>query len=311
MKRQAFTLIELLVVIAILGLLAALLFPVFVKVRENGRRTACLSNERQIGMAIQQYINDNDGLFNFGGSSIEGKNWALGSADWASLCLPYLKDVRLYQCPDDPSKVTHSNTPPQYPVSYAINSNLHGAAPVASSSSWHHYQDANESVLVSPAQTVLLCEVTGSHTSDQSYQGVIMDFSASGNGGHDCGFDGAPRTYPCGEFLSDPQSGPIPVPTYATGNIGGRVLNGSWLVTDEAFPQHVSPGSKPRHGAVSVYLACDGHVRWLRPDQVSGGQSQPTTGPACGQDDTSAGCGGNDTSAGTANSKYALTFSIR
>ncbi len=310
MKRKGFTLIELLVVIAILGLLAALLFPVFVHVRENGRRTVCASNERQIGMAIQQYINDSDGMFNFGGSSTEGKNWALGSADWASLCLPYLKDVRLYQCPDDPSHITYSNVPPQYPVSYAINSNLHGVAPVASNSAWHRYQDASESVLVSPAQTVMLCEVTGSHTGDQPYQGAIMDFSASGNGGHDCGFNGAPRTYPCGEFLSDTQSGPIPVPVYATGNIGGRVLNGSWLVTEESFPQHVLPGSMPRHDTLAIYLACDGHVRWLRPEQVSGGQSQSASGASCGQDDMSTGCGGKDTAAGTGNSRYALTFSV-
>ena len=55
MKRHGFTLIELLVVIAILGLLAAVLFPVFAHVRENGRRAVCASNLHQLGLAIMAY----------------------------------------------------------------------------------------------------------------------------------------------------------------------------------------------------------------------------------------------------------------
>lgn len=62
MKRIkiGFTLIELLVVIAIISIIAAILFPVFQKVRENARRTTCLSNERQIGLAMTQYVQDAD-----------------------------------------------------------------------------------------------------------------------------------------------------------------------------------------------------------------------------------------------------------
>ena len=57
---SAFTLIELLVVIAIIAILAAILFPVFAQAREKARQTACLSNEKQIGLAMQMYASDND-----------------------------------------------------------------------------------------------------------------------------------------------------------------------------------------------------------------------------------------------------------
>src|SRR5688500_20208201 len=59
-KHRGFTLIELLVVIAIIALLAAILFPVFARARENARRTSCQSNLKQIGLGIVQYYQDYD-----------------------------------------------------------------------------------------------------------------------------------------------------------------------------------------------------------------------------------------------------------
>jgi len=65
MKCRAFTLIELLVVIAIIGILAAMLMPVLSRGKERGRTTACLSNLHQIGVALQIYIDENNGRLPF------------------------------------------------------------------------------------------------------------------------------------------------------------------------------------------------------------------------------------------------------
>lgn len=66
-NKFGFTLIELLVVIAIIGLLAAILFPVFSRARESARRSTCQSNLKQIALGVQQYLQDNDEKYPFAG----------------------------------------------------------------------------------------------------------------------------------------------------------------------------------------------------------------------------------------------------
>ncbi len=59
-RYHTFTLIELLVVIAIIAILAAILFPVFAQVREKARSSVCLSNTKQIALAVEMYSQDCD-----------------------------------------------------------------------------------------------------------------------------------------------------------------------------------------------------------------------------------------------------------
>ena len=115
-KQTGFTLIELLVVIAIIAILAAILFPVFQKVRENARRTSCASNEKQIGIAFTQYEQDADELTPSSGA------WGYG---WAEKIQPYVKSAGVFVCPDDSHKVNTAtpaaNLGTAVPISYGLN----------------------------------------------------------------------------------------------------------------------------------------------------------------------------------------------
>lgn len=99
--KQGFTLIELLVVIAIIAILAAILFPVFGRARENARRSSCQSNLKQIGLSLAQYTQDYDErLVPAGGDS--------GSPSWDTRIAPYMGQSAavggasgLLQCPSD------------------------------------------------------------------------------------------------------------------------------------------------------------------------------------------------------------------
>lgn len=109
MRSKAFALIELLVVIAILAIIAALLFPVLANARESGRKTKCLSNLRQMGLAIQIYLNDYNETFpmnrfpdaqrplNNQWGGLQGSSW-----NWKRAIRSYLKSLELYECPSNP-----------------------------------------------------------------------------------------------------------------------------------------------------------------------------------------------------------------
>jgi prepilin-type N-terminal cleavage/methylation domain-containing protein/prepilin-type processing-associated H-X9-DG protein len=95
-RGRGFTLIELLVVIAIIAILAAILFPVFAQARDKARQSTCLSNARQMGIALTMYTQDYD----------ETYPWSIGlpaatTPAWGGLIAPYVKNLDVFQCPSN------------------------------------------------------------------------------------------------------------------------------------------------------------------------------------------------------------------
>lgn len=101
-RRPGFTLIELLVVIAIIAILAAILFPVFGRARENARRSSCASNLKQIALAEMQYIQDYDESFSGALARQAVGGVCGGNPDynpWGTILQPYIKTNQVFICP--------------------------------------------------------------------------------------------------------------------------------------------------------------------------------------------------------------------
>ena len=294
-NHRGFTLVEMAVVVAVIGIIAAILLPVFASVRENGRRTACLSNERQVGMAMMLYVADNGETFPSG---------KISPCDcWVSQVRPYVRDDALFRCPSDRSDLPSGDA--TLVVSYGMNKGLGWTR----SASTIGMAGQGLSDLTASARTVLFFEVENSGVTPTNAPHMI-DGSATGDAGLD------------GSAFSDGQGGMVSDPTYpngsgigagqlryATGDIGGRPLNGA---TKDGRP--IGRGSTPRHAGGSDYVACDGHAVWLRPETVSGGETPIAAdcrqGTESGQPPD---CVPHtlERAAGTADTHHTLTFSTR
>ena len=194
MKRTGFTLIELLVVIAIIAILAAILFPVFARAREKARQSSCLSNIKQIMLAVLMYAQDYDEKL-VPGSQLRSVG------DWYNALTPYTKNMGIWTCPSckEQEVATYSKflgygwNYQEFGYRYnegEVNPELYGWCTALAE-------------IDHPSETILL----GDNIDTQSYARYLYRRSPSGttkrhNGGGNMGLcDGHAKWYPYSEMV--------------------------------------------------------------------------------------------------------------
>ncbi|MEO6909135.1 MAG: DUF1559 domain-containing protein, partial [Abditibacteriaceae bacterium] len=222
--KKGFTLIELLVVIAIIAILAAILFPVFARARENARRASCQSNLKQIGLSLMMYSQDYDDLFLNAGN--DGAQQI-----WPDMIQSYVKSDQIFNCPSMGSVEMGfkplGQRPTGYEVgTYAMNNEFAGnttwTPPVGFCNGWIQpngpctfFQNVSLSKLGDPAGTVWVYDTVGHQNGSYSDWSSIYAHDQT-NTGH----------IPLIDTLGNPNARGL-------STLGGRTLN---LNDVESFP---------------------------------------------------------------------------
>jgi prepilin-type processing-associated H-X9-DG protein len=256
-------LIELLVVIAIIAILAAILFPVFAKAREKARQANCQSNLKQMGLAFTQYVQDYDECY----PSIAPVSNTIGTG-WAGLIYPYVKATGVFACPDDTTLPDAGYSV----ISYFFNQNL--ASQLLDPLGATHAE--SQSGLTSSVTTVLVGECQGFNFNPTS-----DNFQSPAGQGNDSSTGSASQ----GKFKplgNRPTAGGVPDKRKFACQIGGiageEIVNGSLMTATNLA---MIPGV---HTGGANWLCCDGHVKFMFGERVSGGPTPPNIG--CAQNTT-------------------------
>jgi prepilin-type N-terminal cleavage/methylation domain-containing protein/prepilin-type processing-associated H-X9-DG protein len=248
-RNEGFTLIELLVVIAIIAILAAILFPVFAQAREKARQISCLSNEKQMGLAIMQYVQDYDETFPQG---VQNNWWA---DTWPLLVQPYVKNLDIFRCPDDGNSTLASSINwAGVGLSYASNGDIayiNGAntmiGVMGMGQTWITNDTAALAKVGRPADTIMVAEKFNSDTIQAAGEGNPSEW------GPGCIFTGVVGTGSGQLWPAFPAYGEIPS---GTAN------------PNAAYPNGPNGAVSAHHSQMSNFLFVDGHAKAMRPYQT-------------------------------------------
>lgn len=166
-----------LVVIAIIAILAAILFPVFAKAREQARKAACASNMKQLALGCLMYASDYDDClpltYALNWASPDWTHpsaWGFGMPIWSDLIYPYVKNYGVFVCPSHSSEYLGKDLwarpawPALKPITYAINDLLMG----------FYYVDGGAAYAMAtialPAESLLITEVAGTGANSMSHE---------------------------------------------------------------------------------------------------------------------------------------------
>jgi prepilin-type N-terminal cleavage/methylation domain-containing protein/prepilin-type processing-associated H-X9-DG protein len=274
-SRRGFTLIELLVVIAIIAILAAILFPVFAQAREKARATACLSQSKQMGTAIDMYVQDFDETYPQAYYYFNNNNSSGGYSQWSGMCQPYIKNVNLFVCPSDKVRGLA-------PTNF-IGDNLGYGAPAGQVSQNPGVQDnqvprlsytANAAIMPrkrrtvdpanvvaiaavdAPADTIVIAEMT-------DVPSCINDTSAaSGTAWKTHRSTNAVVLAGGGTFTGETEASGTPLEAI-TFDRARQVLAQCQTSSAAGLP-HIAYTSPFRHSEGANYIYCDGHAKWAR-----------------------------------------------
>jgi len=272
---KAFTLIELLVVIAIIAILAAILFPVFGRARENSRRSACQSNLKQIGLGFMQYIQDYDERLP---QAYWYKNDSSGGGGYvhvSAMVNPYLKSTQIWVCPSDANggvvptnpantdlslgNVTVDNMDKQVPrLSYIANSAIIPRKRMTTDTP----NTVSSAAIDETATTIMLAEMTNSAdciSGTSAASGTALKSHRSANAVTE---DAAGATAYKGEHISNVPA--VPAQVYAIpASVADAKIDGCAAAPNVNDPHITYVGGKD-HFEGSNYMFADGHVKWYR-----------------------------------------------